>query len=257
MRPLFFLELLQNLSMRALLISDLHLSGTDRSTHEKFLAFARGPARDADKLYILGDLFHQWLGDAQIRHDPYAAEVARELRAISNAGCKIALLVGNRDFMIGKAFCDAIGARFLDGPTCEDFDGQKILLLHGDELCTDDVAYQRARRVLRHPLFKPAVAPLPFYVREQIAQSIRRKSTAQKSTLSAQIMDVTQTAVNAMFKLHQVHTMIHGHTHRPSTHVHHVAGETYTRFVLPDWQDSDHYSVWENGALNDYPFPQK
>ena len=256
MRPLFLLELLQNLFMRALLISDLHLSETDRATHKKFLTFARGPAREADRLYILGDLFHQWLGDAQIHHDAYAAGVTRELRAVSDSGCKIALLVGNRDFMIGQTFCDAIGARFLNGPTCEDFDGQKVLLLHGDELCTDDVAYQRARRVLRHPLFKPAVAPLPFFVRERIAQSLRRKSTAQKSTLSAQIMDVTETAVNAMFALHHAPTMIHGHTHRPKTHIHSAAGQTYTRVVLPDWQYSNHYTVWDNGINLDIPFPK-
>ncbi len=239
--------------MRALLISDLHLSETDRATHRKFLAFARGPAREADRLYILGDLFHQWLGDAQVRHDPYAAEVTRELRAISDAGTKIALLVGNRDFMIGQDFCDAIGARFLNGPTCEDFEDQKILLLHGDELCTDDVAYQRARRVLRHPWFKPAVAPLPFFVRERIARNLRRKSTAQKLTLSAQIMDVTETAVSAMFARYPAHTMIHGHTHRPKTHRYRVADETYTRIVLPDWQGSNYYTVWDNKIILDHP----
>jgi UDP-2,3-diacylglucosamine hydrolase len=240
--------------MRALLISDLHLSEADRATHAKFLAFARGPARKADRLYILGDLFHHWLGDAQIHHDPYAVEVVRELKAISDAGCKIALLVGNRDFMIGQAFCNAIGARFFDGPTLEDFDGQPILLLHGDELCTDDIGYQRARKILRHPLFKPMVAPLPYSMRLRIANYLRRKSAAHKRTLSSQIMDVTESAVCAMFHQKNVQQMIHGHTHRPNTHTHTVDGRACTRTVLADWQTAHHYTAWEHGALQNHNF---
>jgi UDP-2,3-diacylglucosamine hydrolase len=186
--------------MRALFISDLHLSDSDPVTHAKFLAFARGPARAANRLYILGDLFHHWLGDGQIRHDTYAAEVVRELRAVSASGCEIALLVGNRDFMIGQEFCTAIGARFLDGPTREMIDGREFLLLHGDELCTDDIGYQKARKILRHPFFKPAVAPLPYFLRIRIAQYLRRKSASHKRTLSTQIMDVTENAVAEMFR---------------------------------------------------------
>lgn len=235
--------------MRALFISDLHLSDSDPVTHAKFLAFARGPARAANRLYILGDLFHHWLGDGQIRHDPYAAEVVRELRAVSASGCEIALLVGNRDFMIGQEFCSAIGARFLDGPTREVIAGHEFLLLHGDELCTDDIAYQKARKILRHPLFKPAVAPLPYFLRIRIAQYLRRKSASHKRTLSAQIMDVTEQAVTEMFRRERIENMIHGHTHRPNTHTHLVDGRICTRTVLADWQEGNQCTVWEAGAL--------
>jgi UDP-2,3-diacylglucosamine hydrolase len=246
-RPFFCF--LHNTTMRALFISDLHLSEADANTHAKFLAFARGPARRAQRLYIMGDLFHQWLGDAQIKHDAYAASIVRELKAISDAGCEIALLVGNRDFMIGARFCKTIGARLMDGPTIETLGAQKILLLHGDELCTDDVTYQRARRVLRHPLFKPAVAPLPFFLRMKIAQTLRRKSAAHKRTIRSEIMDVTPSAVAAMFKRYGVTEMIHGHTHRPATHMHDVNGRACTRIVLHDWQGGSQYLQWEAGAF--------
>jgi UDP-2,3-diacylglucosamine hydrolase len=240
--------------MRALFISDLHLSATDATTHAKFLAFARGPARQAQRLYIMGDLFHQWLGDAQVHHDAYAASVVRELKAISESGCEIALLVGNRDFMIGENFCKAIGARLMDGPTIETFGAQKVLLLHGDELCTDDIAYQRARRVLRHPLFKPAVAPLPFFLRLKIAQALRRKSAAHKRTMSNEIMDVTESAVNQMFQRYGVTEMIHGHTHRPATHTHQVNGHACTRTVLHDWQGGSQYLQWDAGEFSEHRF---
>jgi UDP-2,3-diacylglucosamine hydrolase len=236
--------------MRALFISDLHLSDSDPVTHGKFVAFMRGPARAANRLYILGDLFNHWLGDGQIRHDSYAAEVVRELRAVSDAGCEIALLVGNRDFMIGQEFCTAIGARFLDGPTREVLDGQEFLLLHGDELCTDDVGYQKARKILRHPLFKLAVAPLPYFLRIRVAQYLRRRSTSHKRTLDLQIMDVTEQAVCDMFRLKHAQNMIHGHTHRPNTHLHTVDGQDCTRTVLADWQEGNQCTVWEHGALH-------
>jgi UDP-2,3-diacylglucosamine hydrolase len=118
----------------------------------------------------------------------------------------------------------------------EDFDGQRVLLLHGDTLCTDDVAYQRARRVLRHPLFKPAVAPLPFFIREKIARTLRKKSQAHKKTLSMNIMDVAPNAVRSAFARHKVQTIIHGHTHRPAIHEGESGDEKSRRFVLTDWQ---------------------
>jgi UDP-2,3-diacylglucosamine hydrolase len=39
----------------------------------------------------------------------------------------------------------------IDDPTLIERNGKRLLLCHGDTLCTDDVAYQRTRTILRSP----------------------------------------------------------------------------------------------------------
>src|SRR5262245_3835557 len=125
-----------------LLLSDLHLAPDHAAALAAFEAFARGPARDAAAIYIMGDLFDAWLGDDQ-RGEPFAKAVVEALRRLSDAGIKLYIARGNRDFLLGREFCAAAGAELLDEQTIVDLGGTKTLLSHGDEYCTDDAEYQR------------------------------------------------------------------------------------------------------------------
>ena len=63
----------------ALFISDLHLAPPRPAVATAFHAWARGPARDACAVYVLGDLFDEWIGDEQA-DDPFTREVVASLR---------------------------------------------------------------------------------------------------------------------------------------------------------------------------------
>ena len=52
---------------------------------------------------------------------------------------------GNRDFLLGERFEQATGARLLPEQHVVTLGGARTLLLHGDELCTADIEYQRYR----------------------------------------------------------------------------------------------------------------
>jgi UDP-2,3-diacylglucosamine hydrolase len=134
---------------RALFISDLHLAGERPETNEQFFRFLQEEAPRADALYVLGDLFECWAGDDELTDregDPLAAEVARGFRALTDAGVKVHVMHGNRDFLVGRGFLGASGARLLDDPSVIKFAGKRLALLHGDSLCTDDHDYQAWRR---------------------------------------------------------------------------------------------------------------
>ncbi len=49
--------------MATLFIADLHLQTEEPAITAGFLRFLHGEARQADALYILGDLFEAWIGD--------------------------------------------------------------------------------------------------------------------------------------------------------------------------------------------------
>ncbi len=222
----------------ALFISDLHLHATRPLTTAAFFRFLEEDARTAAQLLILGDLFEFWVGDDQLEHDPLAADVAARLAALAKSGTTIFFMHGNRDFLIGERFAAAAQLTLLPDPTTVNLGGKPLLLLHGDTLCTDDVAYQQFRKQARDPAWQASILAKPYAERVALAQAIRERSNTEKATKAEDIMDVTPATVDATFRAHGYIDMIHGHTHRPATHQHAVDGRICNRTVLADWHDA-------------------
>lgn len=225
--------------MKTLLISDLHLSPEHPAVTAAFRRFLKDRARGCEALYILGDLFEAWIGD----DDPaeLSQTIIAELKTLSNTGVSIYFLHGNRDFAIGRRFAEETGCHLLEELHLVDLYGETVLLLHGDTLCTEDIEYQRARRLIRNPLLLMLAKHLPLKIRRKIALKGREKSRASTSNKNDYIMDVSHTEVLKTLLKQGVNTMIHGHTHRPDDH--HFTLETVDgthqgrRIVLGDWGD--------------------
>jgi UDP-2,3-diacylglucosamine hydrolase len=220
-----------------LFISDLHLDGSRPDISAQFLQFLNTGARQADALYILGDLFEVWIGDDD--NDAEKVRVQAALRNFTASGIPCYVMHGNRDFLLGKRFCANTGCTLLPDPSVIELYGRRVLLMHGDSLCTDDRHYQRARRILRNPIIKGIFRRLSLSQRQRHGANIRAKSQAHiNNLLSAsmtQIMDVNDAAVRQTLTLHGVDLLIHGHTHRPAVHSLTVNNVAATRIVLGDW----------------------
>ena len=230
-----------------LLISDLHLDAGSPAIARQFHAFLRQEARSADALYILGDLFEAWLGD----DDPDAAARATvtALRSLVDSGVRCFVMHGNRDFLIGERFCRETGATLLPDATVVDLYGQRVLLMHGDALCTDDTNYQRLRRILRNPLVKWSLRHLPFGSRRALARRLRAGSRQHVGMTAAQIMDVNDAAVASALRSAGARTLVHGHTHRPAVHELLVDGAPARRIVLGDWYTQGSVLEWSRDSF--------
>jgi UDP-2,3-diacylglucosamine hydrolase len=213
-----------------LFISDLHLSPTDPATTAAFHAFLQGPARAASTLYILGDLFEFWIGDDGL-DEAFNAEIVAAIARLSDQGVKVFFLAGNRDFLPGTRFAAAAKLNILPDPSLIHLYGQTLLIAHGDALCTDDLAYQRFRRIVRHPLVQALFLALPRSWRQGQVEKLRQRSKASNQMKRSEIMDVNGLAVEQLMAQHHVQTLIHGHTHRPAIHT----LSQGQRWVLPDW----------------------
>lgn len=216
-----------------LLISDLHLEEQRPDITRAFLHFLQSRARQAEALYILGDFFEVWVGDDGM--SPFQHDIARALRELSDAGTRIFLMHGNRDFLIGKDFCRAAGCTLLKDPSIVHFNGEPVLLMHGDSLCTLDVGYMKLRRLLRNPLSLFILRNLPLATRHKLARKLRNESRAQTRMKAREIIDVTPDEVPRIMAEHGVRTLIHGHTHRPAVHQLLVNRQPARRIVLGDW----------------------
>jgi UDP-2,3-diacylglucosamine hydrolase len=218
----------------ALFISDLHLSAERPEANETFIAFLEDQARGADALYILGDFFEYWIGDDDLGA-PFNAVIAGLLRELRQGGVALYVMHGNRDFLLGQQFCAATGAQLLSDPCVVTIDGDKVILMHGDTLCTDDVDYQAWRETARSAAWQSEFLAKPLAGRRKTILELREKSKEVIQAKPAEIMDVNAGAVIAAFRRHGVQRLIHGHTHRPGRHVVEVDGRSCERWVLPDW----------------------
>lgn len=225
-------------------ISDLHLQPSHPAMAEGFFQFLER-LTDAEALYLLGDFFEFWVGDDY--EDEFVNRVKAALRALSERGVALYFMHGNRDFMIGQAFCDAIGATLLQDPARLTLGDETALLLHGDSLCTQDVQYMKMRGYLRNPQWQSMMMAKPITERLALAQMLRGAGKEATQMKSADIMDVTPEEVDRVLSEHQVRTMIHGHTHRPHDHVWQHNDETRRRLVLGDWTDTQGWMIrWDD-----------
>jgi UDP-2,3-diacylglucosamine hydrolase len=196
-------------------------------------------AREAQSLYILGDLFEYWAGDDELddEHHKQVVDALKELSAV-----QIYLMHGNRDLLLGEKFAQSSRVTLLSDPVLINLYGQSALLTHGDLLCTDDVDYQAFRKQVHDPLWQQTFLAQPLTQRKSQIAGYRSLSEQEKSHKSEAIMDVNADAVADMIRQYQYPPLlIHGHTHRMGRHALNIAGHPCERIVLGDWYESGSY----------------
>jgi len=225
----------QNSSKQSLtyFIADLHLSESRSDITACFLAFLKDTAIDAEKLYILGDLFESWIGDDD--RSPWLTELYQALSELAKSGTELFFIHGNRDFLIGKGFAKQANISLLPEVTKIDLYHHTAVIMHGDTLCTRDVSYQQFRKKSRTWWWQTMIKSLPLWVRKRIAQNYRKQSASATAMKAQDIMDVTPSEVQQCLQHYDCKLLIHGHTHRPKVHNITVNQQPARRIVLGDW----------------------
>jgi len=209
-------------------ISDLHLSELMPATFAAFEAHLRHTPADA--VCILGDLFELWVGD-DARHEPFAQRCVQVMADAARLRT-LAIMGGNRDFLMGADLLSACGARALPDPTLLVAFGQRTLLTHGDALCLADTAYQAFRAQVRAPAWLQAFLARPLPERLALAREIRKASDTRRQFDGDSAADVDTAAATALLRQAGATTLVHGHTHRPGTQ---AWPGGLARHVLTDW----------------------
>jgi UDP-2,3-diacylglucosamine hydrolase len=232
-----------------LFIADLHLEDSTPERTEWLVDFLAGPARKAAAIYILGDLFEFWIGDDAL--SATAQQVAKATAALHAAGVPGYFMHGNRDFLLGERYASAASLQLLPENQVIDLFGTPTLLLHGDSLCTDDLEYQAFRQQSRDPAWQAAILAMSIEERLRMAQTARSASIEHTGSTSMDIMDVNREAVSSAFRKHNTLKMIHGHTHRPATHLVDLGDSTAERIVLAAWyREGSYLEVSPRGAAS-------
>jgi UDP-2,3-diacylglucosamine hydrolase len=241
--------------MTTLFISDLHIDPGQPQVIGQLLDFLRGEACHADALYILGDLFEAWVGDDD--PSPEKHQVINALRVLSRknqVACHF--MRGNRDFLAGEVFSARSGCKILQDPTVIEIYGQRVLLMHGDTLCTDDIDYQTFRTLVRDPMWQQEFLGMSLEHRQAMAAKARDASRMHTADKPAEIMDVNEESVSDAMRAHGVRTLIHGHTHRPAIHEFQLNDTSVRRIVLGDWHTQGSVLRWSVEGLELVSLPR-
>jgi UDP-2,3-diacylglucosamine hydrolase len=230
-------------AVTVLFVSDLHLDPADAAGVRRFTNFIERDALRATHVYVLGDLFEAWVGDDD--DEPLLAPILAGFQALRDAAVTCDLMHGNRDFLIGADFCAATGCGLLGDFATVDVFGRRVLLTHGDLLCTDDVRYQTLRAQLRSAVWQREFLAKPLAERRAIAADLRKLSAVEIASKREEIMDVNQGTVEDTMRAHGVSWLLHGHTHRPDVHRFVLDGETATRIVLGAWYEQASVVRWD------------
>ncbi|WP_425259444.1 UDP-2,3-diacylglucosamine diphosphatase [Rubrivivax sp. RP6-9] len=213
-------------------ISDMHLSAALPHTVEAWAQHLRNTPADA--VFMLGDVFEVWVGDdaRQLPFERHCVDVMAEAASRRT----LAVMVGNRDFLLGAQMLRACGAMALPDPTLLTAWGRPVLLTHGDALCLEDTAYQSFRREVRSDHWQQDFLARPLAERLAIAADIRRQSQ-QRHSFDGRV-DADIDAGTAVAWLHALGAseMVHGHTHRPGSQ---DLAPGFKRHVLSDWDLDD------------------
>ena len=214
-----------------LVIADLHLEADRPDITQCFYDFLIATAQHKDQyqaLYILGDLFEVWVGDDN--KTQFNQDVASAIKSFSTH-IPVYFIHGNRDFLLGKKYAQSAGMTLLpELHQISQFD-KNIVFMHGDQLCLDDVDYQKFRKKSRSWWWKAMMLSLPLSFRQKKARNIRSQSQQNKMTKSQEIMDVAEREVTRVITNTKCDYLIHGHTHRPNIHQY----QQSKRVVVGDW----------------------
>lgn len=232
-------------------ISDLHLCSEEPEITQVFLRFLETQAKEADALYILGDLFETWIGEDNTNH--YQSEILNALKQFNiNNQVPIFFMPGNRDFLLSQSVLEKNHCQLLADPSLILIDEKPVILTHGDKLCTLDKSYQRYRKIVQHPTTKKLFLKLPLSWRKKIAAFLRSRShlpskSSEKRKLP-RYFDVALSAVYALMREKNATTLIHGHTHQPYIHFFVLDNQPATRIVLGDWGKTGSVLIYEENG---------
>ncbi len=235
--------------MKAVFISDLHLSPKTEAENNLFCELLVKWVDEIDCLYILGDFFDYWLGDDDSNDFIIKMKTALKKFTLKKP---IYFIVGNHDFMLGRRFARATGIKLLKDNTIIDIDGKRLLISHGDVFCSLDVTYQRMKKILQSKLFKFIMnrfTPLSF--RYKIKEKLELSSANKFNTKPDYVYDVVDDTILKYIKNKRVDIVIHGHTHKMGIYdvVH---ANSLKRIVIPDWVDHKMggYVLLDQGQIN-------
>jgi len=221
-------------------VADAHLRAGDRDGASRLADFVE--SLPPGRLFFLGDLFNLYWGPEAVEEGAWERLFSvlkargRELRAF--------FLPGNRDFLVGRELRLRSGIELLGEFVSLKRGALRLLACHGDQLCLEDLSYQRLKRVIRDPLLLSLWRAFPRWFRRAGALALRRASLRRLRHKDSRVLQPTGRVLNRIFAT-GFKAVLSGHRHL----------WRITRYPeglhieLPAWEETGFFIVWREDGL--------
>jgi UDP-2,3-diacylglucosamine hydrolase len=131
-------------------VSDAHLGSLlekDPRSHElRLVRWLDMVKKDAEKIYLLGDIFDFWYEYKTVVPKGFV-RLFGKLAELTDAGIEIHFFIGNHDLWTFEYFEKEIGLKVHYKPYIVDHSGKRFFLAHGDGLVTSDKKFNFLRNI--------------------------------------------------------------------------------------------------------------
>jgi UDP-2,3-diacylglucosamine hydrolase len=232
---------------RIYLVSDVHLHPAQPEVFLAFCRFLDEVVRGARALYVLGDLFDFWIGPRQLRI-PGFSEIFSRTRRLREEGTEVFFLAGNRDFALDGPFATAQGLRVLGDRAEAVFGEKRVLMTHGDLLCTRDRAYLRMRRWIRSRVARRIMDRLPLGLLLRLTRGLRAASGREIERKAGYVLEPDYRLAKE-WVADGFDALVFGHVHRGERLEIDLGDRSAEIFVLGSWEDGPNYVEWSGEGL--------
>lgn len=229
--------------------SDVHLRPDRPERTDRFVRFLGSVTRSGvvEAIYLLGDLFDFWIGPRHPR-GPYIETALGALEGAGRAGVEVSFLPGNRDFHLGAEVLGRIGVRLLGDVHCLQTAAGRVLLAHGDQLCTRDAAYRMTRAAIRSLPARIAWRALPPRLALNLAAGLRSVSVRSVRKKPEGVREVSAKGIRRAIRS-GVDVIVCGHVHRQGHRRVEVDGRGADLYTLADWERGEPHLIIDGSDI--------
>ena len=232
--------------------SDFHFGIPDRATsvarEKRVVQWLDKCAEDAEKIYLVGDLFDVWFEYRRVVPKGYVRFLGK-LAELSDAGLSIEAFTGNHDLWMRGYFEEELGIPVHHAPIERTIAGKDFFIGHGDGLGPGDHGYKAIKRIFRSPASQWIYRRLHPDTGVQMAEYFSRKGPKHEGEdevfLGADKEYLIQFCLEKL-KSKPIDFFVFGHRHLPLEYAL-PGGSLYVN--LGDWIRYDSYAVFDGEQL--------
>jgi UDP-2,3-diacylglucosamine hydrolase len=242
--------------------SDVHLGflsdSEEKIKERKLVSFLESIRNDAEKIYIVGDLFDCWIEYRRAVPKGYYRTLAK-LNEIVEQGVEVNFFSGNHDFWLNTYLRDDVGLKLYANSLETTLDGMKFFITHGDGLSKGDTGYKIIKKILRNPVNQFLYSLIHPDIGLWLAQGSSKKSrlhTDDRQRHDETHMEDMELQAHGSSGMREFAAkkigegtdfVIMGHIHKPQNIELEQNGRKGHYITLGDWIRNFTYGVYSNG----------
>ncbi|WP_312419202.1 UDP-2,3-diacylglucosamine diphosphatase [Epilithonimonas sp.] len=234
--------------------SDQHFGVPDlqqsRIREEKFIRWLDSIKKDAQVLFLMGDLFDFWHEWKYVVPKGYI-RVLGKIAELKDCGIDIYFFVGNHDLWMKNYFEVELGIPVFFEKKYYKINSNQFLLAHGDGLGPGDKGYKRMKKVFTNPFAQWAFRWLHPDIAMKIANYMSQKNKTISGVEDQKFLGEDKEFLilysKEKLKTEKIDYFVYGHRHLPMV----LDLEKGSKYInLGDWISYFTYGVFDGEQFN-------